>query len=172
MMAEAGTLCRCAMASTVSPCVTVTAVPPSQVHCSGGLRGACTEPVTSEPEEEPGGYEAMPRPPPAIPVEVAATGCGCADEAATVAGRAAPGGGSWFDSTRPAGAGATEPVTSPGPPLEPNGFSLKRVVSLEHPAALAAISIRAIACGRPHGRSNSTRQDMVYPLARNNNSAS
>jgi hypothetical protein len=96
---------------------TVTAVPPSQVQCSGGRVGCvvCTEPVTSEFDAEPG-VDAMPRPLPAIPVEVDATLR--LRVWATVAGRAAPGGGSWFDSTRPAGACATEPVTSPGPPFE------------------------------------------------------
>ena len=44
------------MTSTVSPRATVTAVPPSQLHCVVGARtgGACTEPVTSGPVEGPG----------------------------------------------------------------------------------------------------------------------
>src|SRR5258706_14305082 len=96
MMAEAGTPWRRAMVSTVSPGATVTGVPPSQVQFETGAglsAGAgATDPVTSgltgalgrdgaatiwlgvataalcdAGANAAGVYEAMPRPPPAMP---------------------------------------------------------------------------------------------------------
>lgn len=160
-MADAGTLWRRATASMVSPRPTVMAVPPSQLHCSAGLRGGgggavaggggdgCTEPVMSVGDEDPGVYDAMPRPPPENPV-VAEPGAG---------------GGSWFVSTRPTGAGVTEPVTSPG--LGPEELSLKRPESLLHPAAPTAIIANAIACGRARKRSTSPTHNMTCSPERN-----
>ena len=87
----------------------------------------------------------MPRPPPAMPLLFDATGAGVE---ATVAGRAAPGGGSCALSTRPTGAvcaGLTEPVASPAPVrCDAQKPSLRRLVSL-HPAVPTAISVSAIA---------------------------
>ena len=60
MIAQAGTLYRRAILSTVSPLRTLTGVPPSQVQCPAGLGGStgtigaaatgrsATEPVTSD----------------------------------------------------------------------------------------------------------------------------
>src|SRR5712691_4235315 len=109
MMAVAGTPWRREMLSTVSPGATVIGAPPSQLQwpVGAGLGVAPTDPVTSTAgvgaaPGVPGAYEAIPRPPPAMPWL-----------AATVSGRPAIGGGadcavaggSGLLSTWPAGAG-------------------------------------------------------------------
>src|SRR5882757_7058385 len=112
MIAETGTPWRCAMLSMLSPGATVTAVPPSQLQfdAAGFGGGAATDPVTSgvagaagrggltgaEPYDV-GLYDAMPRPPRAMPALLAPT--------EDCAGRAceACGGSGWL-STRPTGA--------------------------------------------------------------------
>src|SRR5438132_4281627 len=100
MIADVGTPWRCAIISMVSPGATVTAVPPSQLHwpADAGLRGgggACTDPVMSGAAAGPGVYEAMPLPPPAMPLV----------EATAVGRLEADGAGSWDVSTRATGAG-------------------------------------------------------------------
>src|SRR5216684_3824862 len=107
MMAEAGTPWRREMLSTVSPGATVTGVPPSQVQwpLGAGLGAAATDPVTSIAGVgggPPGAYEAIPRPPPAMPW-LAATVSGLLGVGAGAA--CAVTGGSGLVSTRPAGAG-------------------------------------------------------------------
>src|SRR5215470_7035626 len=89
----------------------------------------------------------MPRPPPAMPPAAGAPGCG----------------GSGPLSTRPPGAACAcgiDPVAS-GPLLEPNGLSLKRVVSLLQAAAPTAISASMAARGHSRERNNSTTRDIA-----------
>ena len=101
MMADAGTPYLRAMLSTVSPELTVTGEPPSQVQCPVGTGAgrAGTDPVTSD---VPGRYAPRPCAPVATP-----------PVAATVAGRL--GAGSGCDSTRLyPGRDGIDPVVSCG----------------------------------------------------------
>jgi len=170
MIADAGTPWRREMLSTVSPAATVTGVPPSQVQwpLGAGLGAATTDPVTSwvgvgARPGLPGAYEAMPRPPPAMPVP-----------AATVSGLLADGGGaacavaggSGLLSTRPAGAGCADGIEAVVSTLA-FGLSLKRNDSALHPAMPTVINVSAAARGHDHGRNTSAREGMAYSLIRN-----
>src|SRR5216684_6755689 len=98
----------------------------------------------------------MPRPPPAMPEPAAAGAPGCGGSAAVCAG-------SGPLSTRPTGAACAcgiDPVAS-GLPLEANGLSLNRVVSLLQAAAPTAISASAAVRGHSRERNNSTTRDIV-----------
>ena len=169
MIADAGTPWRREMLSMVSPGATVTGVPPSQLQWPVGAGlGAATDPVTSAegvgaPPGVLGVYEAIPRPPPAMPWL-----------AATVSGRAAIGGGAacaftggsgWL-CTWPAGAGWAAGIDEVVSTLA-FGLSPKRADSALHPATPMVINVSAAARGHDHGRNTSTREGMAYSLIRN-----
>src|SRR4051812_1409341 len=147
--------------SSVSPCATVTAVPPfqSQPACCGGV---LTDPVTSCCARRPGRYEAVPVPPPAVPVMAGRVGGGSA-------AALWPGAASGALSMRPDhGAELIDPVISPAGAggLEAKGLEnglSKRLISELHPAALKATSARTMTEGRKDAR-NATGDGMVYPL--------
>jgi hypothetical protein len=146
VIADAGTLYRRPMLSTVSPCATVIGVPLSKVQLllAAGW-GVAIAPVTSAGAFgcDPvvlGAYGAIPLPPPATPEFVPVVD---GDEETCGSGRL---------STRFAPAvepGAIEPVASG--PLE-NGLSLKRDVSPLHAERL--IVTRASAAAHGNGERN------------------
>src|SRR5450631_1013270 len=137
LIADAGTPYLRAILSTVSPEITVTGEPPSQVQCPVGAGARCvaTDPVTSA---VPGRYAPRPCAPVATPPVLA-----------TVAGRL--GAGSGCDSTCPLDAGrdAIDPVVScwRALRLEAYGLESKRALS-EQPAAAMPTSARTATCGQ------------------------
>src|SRR5450756_751311 len=140
MMADAGTPYLRAMLSIVSPELTVTGEPPSQVQCpvGAGAGRAGTDPVTSD---VPGRYAPRPCAPVATPPVLA-----------TVAGRL--GAGSGCDSTWPLDAGrdAIEPVVSCWRALRLEAYGLESKRELSEPVSYT------------HLRAHETRHDLVCRL--------